>query len=145
MTLVIDANVALALVLPLAYSSDARACVSSWLDNGTRMLAPTLFGYEVVSGLRKSAKTGLISATEAMVSLDHILAIGIEEVPPSLSLHRKALAFAERIDSVVAYDTAYMALAESRGVPLYTADRKLVAKARASNLDWVVAVGGNPG
>ena len=54
MTVVVDANVTLALALPLPYSSHADRRVDEWRAERAIMAAPRLWDYEVTSGLRRA-------------------------------------------------------------------------------------------
>lgn len=51
LTVVIDANVALAAALPLSNSPDADRRMDEWRDSRANMAAPVLWRYEVLTGL----------------------------------------------------------------------------------------------
>lgn len=133
----LDAGVGLGLVVPLAYSSACTARFHDWLANDTRCVVPTLWQYEVVSSLRKLQVMGQLSAKQQSDALDLLLQLGVEVVPPSPSLHRSALSWAMRLKQTVAYDGAYVALAEELGAPLWTADGRLANAAQQAGLTWV--------
>lgn len=61
----------------------------------------------------------------------------IREVPPTPVLHQQVLVWAMRLNQTVAYDAAFLALAESEGAEFWTADRRLVDAARNLGLGWV--------
>ena len=54
MTVVVDANVTLALALPLPYSSQSARQIDEWRAQRATLVAPVLWGYEVTSGLRRA-------------------------------------------------------------------------------------------
>lgn len=139
-SVVVDANLAVALAVPLPYSHAARDKFKEWGVAGVDLLAPALWGYEVTSALRKSIRLGRMDSAAAKRGLEEILELAVEEVAATRELHLKALDWAERFGATVAYDAAYIALAEDRGVELWTADRPLVGAAKALKIDWVRAV-----
>jgi predicted nucleic acid-binding protein len=61
----------------------------------------------------------------------------VQEVRATEELHRRALDWAERLKVPVAYDPAYLAVAEHLGAAFWTADNKLYKKMRALNIDWI--------
>ena len=82
-----------------------------------------MWNYEIVSSLRKGMAIEKISSEQAVAALQSILAIGITEIPPTLRLHQLALEWSVRLQQTVAYDSAYLALAESQqACLLYTSD-----------------------
>ena len=58
-------------------------------------------------------------------------------MPATLELHRNSLEWANLIGQTVAYDSAYLALAEKLELEFWTADRTLAEGARASGAPWV--------
>jgi predicted nucleic acid-binding protein len=136
MRIVLDANVVAALVLPLPYSDQATQRMIGWQGTGTGLFAPTLLEYELVTVLRKALVTGMITADEASLATKDLMDLNIEAVPPTLSLHESALRWADRLDQSVAYDAQYLALAEHLGAEFWTADQRLVNKARQVGATW---------
>jgi len=139
---VIDTNLAVALVVPVPYSEAARGKVEEWRVEGAELLAPALWGYEVTSTLRKATKLGRIKNEEARAGLEAILDLGVTQVAADKVLHARALLWAERLGATVAYDAAYLALAEARKAELWTADQRLVRAAESKLIDWVRGVAG---
>jgi predicted nucleic acid-binding protein len=139
-TIVIDANVLVALVIPTEYSSKASEKMDGWLATDAALVSPALWSYEAVSAIRKSVASGVLTGQEAKDAVSDLLALGIRDVRATGELHHKALAWAERLKDFVAYDAAYLALAETLSVPFWTADSKLVRKAKALGIDWIYDV-----
>lgn len=137
MKIVIDANVLVALAVPMTSSARAAERLDGWLKAGAELFAPALWSYEAVSAIRKFVAAGALQQEEAFVAVSHFLAIGIQDIAPSEDLHRKALIWADRLADFVAYDPAYLATAESMNAPFWTADGKLVKKVRALGVDWI--------
>lgn len=134
---VIDANVAIAVAIPLPYSDEARARIAGWQDSRTGIYVPMLWTYEVVSALRKAVHARMLTQSKAIASLDLLYTIGVRQVEPDLELHRDALRWASRLGQVVAYDAQYLALAARLGADLWTADQHLVARAHEIGAVWV--------
>jgi predicted nucleic acid-binding protein len=136
-TVVVDSNVLVALTIPLEYSEPSLGKIDFWLSTGVDMVAPALWSYEATSAVRKYVYSGKLTQEEAFSAISDLLEIGIRDIEPTQELHRKALEWAERLGDVVAYDPAYLALAEQLDVVFWTADAKLVTKVQALGIDWV--------
>lgn len=136
MKAVVDANIALALVLPLPYSSQAQVLWDGWRAPGTLIQAPDLWAYEITAALRKAMVTLHLPLTEAETRLQTLLALGVQLVAPTTELHLRALLWAERAGQMVAYDGHYLALAESLNCEFWTADARL-ARALQGQYAWV--------
>lgn len=119
---VIDANVAAALLLDLAYSQNARDS----LDGVQTIIAPDLVHAEFANALWK-----LVSGDRLTETFAHQAIAGLEslvsEFVAGRSLAHEALRIAVAIRHPV-YDCLYLALAASRQAPLVTADRRLAAR-----------------
>lgn len=94
MTLVIDASVALAVVIPDEQSAWAEEVVSVVARMGAR--APMLWELEVVSGLRSAELRGRISAGDADAAY---LAVAVRHAVP-LASHDRALVAAAQAEGI---------------------------------------------
>ncbi len=135
--LIIDANIALALVIPVPYSDQASERIAAWTESLTALAAPALFGFEVTSGLRKAVTLGVLAEEQANSALESIFSLGIQELTGTQELHRAALFWADRLGQPVAYDAYYIAAAESVAASFWTADQHLYGAARAAGANWV--------
>lgn len=123
---VIDANVAAALLLDLAYSSRAREAVSG----ADAIIAPDLVVHEFSNALWKLSSSGKMTenfAHQALIGLDSL----VSEFVAGRSLAHQALRIALELRHPV-YDCFYLALALDRDAPLLTADRRLAERAGPS-------------
>lgn len=128
MTLVIDASVALALVIPDEQSAWAEDVMSVVARTGAR--APTLWDYEVVSGLRSAELRGRISSGDADDALTLLSRLPIRlEQPSAQSLVRLS-----RDHGLSAYDAAYLAVGIRHSLPVATHDRALHSAALAEGV-----------
>ena len=136
MAVVIDANVALALVLPLPYSPQVDRLWDQWEQSDQLIYAPDLWGYEILSGLRQAEVIGGLDAARVDEALDILLALPVRLVPAALGLQRTAYSWARRLNRKTAYDASYLALAEVLQCGLWTADGRL-ARSAGAYVDWV--------
>lgn len=140
MSQVVDANLAVALVLPTPYSAQAQALWERWSVEAMDVFAPDLWAYEVTSALRKAVSITGMPSPEAEAHLDTVMRLGVQLVPPTLELDRLALRWADRLGQAVAYDAHYLALAETLGCDFWTADHRL-ADSAGTEVPWVHWIG----
>lgn len=108
---------------------DASAALSALLSAGAArsilrvdsVHAPHLIDAEVASGLRGLVAGRRLDPTAAWAALDAWRRLGMQRYPMPALLHRMW----QLRDNLTAYDAAYVALAESLGCVLLTADRRL--------------------
>jgi predicted nucleic acid-binding protein len=134
---VVDANLVMALAIPVPYTDRAAARIESWQREGVALYAPLLWEYELVSALRKGVALGVLREEQVAPALEHVFALEIQSVQPDPAGHSEAVRWAARIGQPVAYDAQYLALAERLGAAFWTADRRLAARAREAGAEWV--------
>ena len=134
---VIDANLGISLVTPVVYSSWVIQRMDEWRIQRTRIVVPTLWRYEVLSGLRKAISAGFITTESAGLALEQLAAMAFEEIMPTWEASHSILEWAGRIGQMVAYDSVYLALAEQLGADFFTADRRLALAAKRAGINWV--------
>jgi predicted nucleic acid-binding protein len=132
--LVVDASLAIRLILPDPRRSALVARMERWLQDGYELAAPDLWLYEMTTALCKAAFFGLVTAEEAEHSLPLVSELPIQLVAADAEQARLAFAWTRRLNRAAAYDSFYLALAESLGCQLWTADRRLH---NAASLPWV--------
>jgi predicted nucleic acid-binding protein len=138
---VLDANLVVALFLPLPYSAQARDQLAAWDRQGLELLAPTLFEYEVNSSLHRAAAIGLIPHDEARMAMQEAQNLAIHCISPNPILHERAMHWAEQLNHHKSYDAQYVALAEQERADFWTADQRLVNGARRIGAGWVHWIG----
>jgi len=131
---VVDASLTIRLILPDPRRSALRAQMQRWLEDGCELVAPDLWLYEMTTALCKAAFFGLVTAEEAENSLPLVSELAIQLVAADAEQARLAFVWTRRLNRAAAYDSFYLALAESLDCELWTADRRLH---NAVGLPWV--------
>lgn len=137
-TVVIDANLALKLVLPNPLREQCRAAIDHLMNEGYKLVAPTLWAYETTSTMCKAIHFGHLTIEEGGRALDHLAELGVQQISPNRMQNRQALQWSLRLKRAAAYDSYYLVLAETLECDLWIADRRL---ANAVQLPWVRWVG----
>ena len=134
-----DAGLCLKLVLPEHDSALARALWDEWRANQTRVIAPTLWAYEVTSVIRNRVHRGLFPADREAAAFDTLHRLPVDLQRPD-TLHQRAAELARHFNRPSAYDAHYLALAQIAGCPLWTADERLFNAVRGE-FGWVYWLG----
>ncbi|MCJ7531878.1 MAG: type II toxin-antitoxin system VapC family toxin [Anaerolineales bacterium] len=146
LTVVIDANLTVRTVLPLGKGREIEY-IEKWHQAKTQILAPDLWYAESVSAIRRIMSLNLITAGEGYQAIKDLFALDVQVIPSDLRLCESAFKWAERLGHSKAYDSFYLALAEWLSaerqvlVELWTADERLVNRARQVGAPWVRLVG----
>ena len=145
-TVVIDANLTVRTVLPLGKGREIEY-IEKWHQAKTQILAPDLWYAESVSAIRRIMSLNLITAGEGYQAIKDLFALDVQVIPSDLRLCESAFKWAERLGHSKAHDSFYFALAEWLSaerevlVELWTADERLVNRARQVGAPWVRWVG----
>lgn len=132
MTIVVDANVAVALSLVDARAGAVERKLNEWRDKGESLHAPALFRFEVANALTRSVVAGVLTLADAGVAWQRI-------APMPIALHHlddgpAAIEVAQRLQRKSAYDAAYVILAQELGADLWTLDGPLARNASSVGL-----------
>ncbi len=139
-SLVIDAGIALVIVLPHPYRPYGQRFWQNWLTTPRPLLAPSLWVAEVTSGLRRAVWERILTHKEAEEALEATLRLPISLVADA-DLALSALTWAQRLGQRRAYDAFYVALAEARQAEFWTTDKRLVNALRQHGLGWAHWIG----
>lgn len=120
-SLVIDASIAVKWFLPEEGSDAAILIRKGFVDGDYRLIAPDLMLSEFTNVLWKRRE--FVDEAAGLDMLRDLLALGIALVPTEPIITRAYRLAQERSRTV--YDAIYLALAESRGCDMVTADSRL--------------------
>lgn len=130
MKYVLDASVALKWVLPEADSARAIRLRDEYNNSIHELVAPDIFLPEIANGLASAERQGRIKTGESAVFLHDIVRTApVLYATPPLLLRAIAVAITTRR---AVYDCIYLALAETEGCELVTADDQFARSLRAS-------------
>jgi predicted nucleic acid-binding protein len=120
---VIDASVALALLLDEPEAPLVREAIAGWTSRGRARIVPAHFWLEVVGRLGRT-----VSGTLVLEAFHRLDTLGLETVDTDRPLLILAIDRMER-SGLTAYDAVYLVLAESLDAQLATFDSALAAAA----------------
>jgi len=135
--IVVDANIAIRAVLPIARKLTILEHFVSWHKSRTKIYAPDILLTEVVSVIRRGVSDRWISETEGQVAIEDLFHLGVEIISSDAGLCQAALVWAGRLGQSKAFDGFYLAVAERKGGELWTADERLRNQAQQLGLSWV--------
>ena len=136
---VVDANVAFKWLVEEEDSDKADAILQSWERRGITPVAPLFMPFEVVNALHRRVSRGELSVETAAYLIESHLMPQIQ-LHPSPYIHRRALELASQLGQGAAYDSHYLALAESLDCQMWTADERFYRVA-TSETDRVCLLG----
>lgn len=119
-----DASVAVKWLVEEEGTELAIAALQLWRSTGTRMVAPYFMLAEVTNALHRYVKKGKLTVDRALELLDQLMTLEIE-LHETSKIHHRALDLASRLNHGAAYDSHYLALAETLDCDLWTADQRL--------------------
>ena len=135
---VVDASLALKWLVREVYTAEANDLGRLWNSQGTRIAAPYLMPVEVTNALHQRVARGELTLEAASQRMESLLSSGLELLQPP-HLYGRALELAGQLRQGATYDAHYMALAETLGCELWTADEKFyrVASPVARSVRWI--------
>lgn len=130
---VIDASIALAIILDEPVGLRGEQTLRGWVADDRPILVPGHFWLEVINSLGKASNG---SGRRVLAAIHRLDAFGPQTVEPDRPLLLQVIDRAERLN-LSAYDAMYLVLAESVDAELATLDRALAAAAgpRAISFD----------
>lgn len=124
---VLDASVGIKLFVEEEYSDKVDALFQGFADDAdARLHVPTLFFTECTNILWKLVRRGDHSADDMQADVRDLVSLALDRVDTVPMLPDIPHLATERNISV--YDSTYVITAKSLGIPLLTADEKLVGK-----------------
>ena len=138
MPVVVDASLAVKVVVPEQFSDRAKALVLYWEMQGVELVTPEFMALKFASAIRKKIHEGLLTSEDAKRLMLELYQSGID-FRRSRPLHSQAIDLAVELNQRLAYDCHYLALAESLGCDFWTADQPFYRAARNSHarVRWI--------
>jgi predicted nucleic acid-binding protein len=134
---VVDASVGIKLVLQEEGSAAARAVFAPLGSSRPPVIAvPDLFFIECANILWKNIRRGTLTRDEGQEGLHFLTALALSTTPTTHIVSR-ALEIAASY-AISAYDAAYLSLSEQLGIPLVTADARLVRSVTGGGFNIVI-------
>ena len=124
-SLVVDTSFTFKLLLPGPQQSAVHRLMTEWENEGYTLYAPTLWVYETTSALCKMIRLANLTPDEGQQALTLSQELGVQLIPPNDAQNRLALNWTVRLKRTAAYDSFYLALAETLRCELWTADKHL--------------------
>lgn len=118
---VVDASLACKWLVKEIYTDAANDLGRLWNSRGIQVAAPYLMPVELTNALHQRVVRGELTVAAATQRLASLLSSGLElHQPPHI--YSRALALARQLGQGATYDAHYLALAETLGCELWTAD-----------------------
>jgi len=132
--IVVDASIALKLILHEPDSAIVRQRWQQWAMAGEIRLAPPPFRSETLSVIRRSVYRGILDRVDGDAAAQQLLVLPIQiREPPEL--YQRAWQLSVRYNRPTIYDCCYLALAEIEQCEFWTADRRLANA--VGSLSWL--------
>ena len=135
---VVDASLAVKWLVDEDDSDKAHAVLQSWVAQDITRVAPHLMPFEVANALHRRVLRGELDLGNGARMIALLLESRLElHHPPGL--HVRALQLASQLKQGAVYDAHYLALAESVGCELWTADERFYRATSPSvdNVRWI--------
>ena len=137
-SLVVDASFTVRLVVASPEQPRCESLMEQWVKSGYDLCAPALWAYETTSAICKLVQLNGLSRDQGQRALVQAQRLTLRLVPPDDTQMLCAVEWTVRLNRTAAYDSFYLALAETLDCDLWTADRRLF---NAANEPWVHFVG----
>ena len=139
---VVDASLAFKWLIEEEDSERAVTLARLWDDEGSQPAAPALMPFEVANALHRRVLRGELTVGDAADLMQDLKSFGVA-LHATPDLHSKALAIASHLKQGAAYDAHYLALADSLGCEVWTADQRFyrAASSGVDNVRWIGEVG----
>ena len=135
MSLVIDASVALS----WCFADEASPLAERVLDRvaAEDAVVPSIWPFEMANGLRSAERGGPLDMADVSRIRELLLALPIRVESVDLADALGEVTELARSLQLTAYDAAYVALAARLGLPLATADQRLIAACSVAGVSVV--------
>ena len=136
---VIDASLVLKALLPNPQMERCQAVLADL--RGAQLAAPALWVYEVTSTLTKAVHFKQLTVEECKAALRQALELDVQLFAPDEAQSNLAMDWTLRLKRAAAYDSFYLAIAETLDAPLWTADQRLINIFQEQKPNWLHWIG----
>jgi len=133
--LVLDASAAIKAILPNPLQGYCRALVETFAE--VQPVAPALWGHETTSAISKTVHFGQITEAEGRLALEQLAVLNVKLFTPNLEQNLAAFDWTIRLKRAAAYDSYYLALAQSLECDFWTADSRLFNALKDERFKWL--------
>ncbi len=140
-SVVVDTSLVLKWIFNEPDSNKALALLARWTKERVVIRVPPLLIYEATNALHQKVRSGKFTLDAAREGLTNLTLKGLVfDFSSALALSLRAMEFAQHFSIPATYDAHYLALAELKDCPLWTADTRMW-RAVKDQLDWVHWIG----
>ena len=132
---IIDASVAIKAILPNPLQKHCLALVQTFVE--VQPAAPALWVYETTSAISKAVHFKQLTESEGRQALEQVDALGMQIFVPDIDQNRSAFDWTRRLKRASAYDSFYLALAQTLDCDFWTADKRLFNALKDARLEWL--------
>lgn len=123
--IVLDASVAMKLVMVEERTPEARALLTERNEAGAAIFVPPHFHGEVANALHQQIRRNVLQPIEALIALDQVVGMRFDIHTFDAMAHR-ALEFASQHHLASVYDALYLVLALQLDAEFWTDDQRLL-------------------
>ena len=99
--------------------------------------APALWVYETTSAISKAVHFDQLTESEGRQALEQVDALGMQIFVLDIDQNRNAFDWTRRLKRASAYDSFYLALAQTFDCDFWTADKRLFNALKDARLEWL--------
>lgn len=132
---VIDASIVVKAILPNDKQEKCKVLIARFDD--LQPVAPALWMYEITSAFTKSIHFGMLTPEEGRAGIAQAIALGVELAAPDAHQTELAINWTMKLKRASAYDSFYLALAETLEAEFWTADERLFNAIKDVGLPWL--------
>lgn len=134
---VVDTSIVIKWIIKESDSDIAMALLADWTNTAVAVIAPAILAYEVTNALYQRVRREEITILQAQQLLSTVFLSDITILfSQSQHISTRAIELAHRFRLPATYDAHYLALAESQGCELWTADARMWRSIQGK-LQWV--------
>lgn len=131
----LDASVAIKATLPNPMQGHCQALVKTFAE--VQPVSPALWANETTSVISKTVHFGQITEAEGRRALEQLATLGVKLFTPNLEQNQAAVDWTIRLKHAAAYDSYYLALAQSLDCDFWTADSRLFNALKDECFKWL--------